>query len=206
MADLKPCPFCGGEAVATGVVRYHDKHEAWFSDGTRALVAHFCNCIACGITNRGLIGHQTQEKAIAAWNQRAPSSPSIEREVSMAFCPACFVEVTPEQADAQTNAARVLSEFAKTAPGRLPQRVQDAIAVVEGGRREVSGEASADGVPVVQAPAKVFTDGEIHAFYEAWEFEEADPGRLEFHSLVREIEHRVLERTRGVKGLDDAQQ
>lgn len=60
----------------------------------------------------------------------------------IAFCPACFVEVTPEQADEQTNAARVLAEFAKTAPGRLPQRVQDAIAVV------VSGAAG------TQPPAK----------------------------------------------------
>jgi hypothetical protein len=51
-------------------------------------------------------------------------------EPRMAFCPACFVEVTNEQAGQQINAARVLAEFAKTAPGRLPQRVQDAIAVV----------------------------------------------------------------------------
>ena len=53
-------------------------------------------------------------------------------DLRMAFCPACFVAVTPEQADHQMNAARVLAEFAKTAPGRLPQRVQDAIAVVLG--------------------------------------------------------------------------
>lgn len=48
----------------------------------------------------------------------------------MAFCPACFVEVTPEQAGQQIKAARVLAEFAKTAPGRLPSRVQEAIAAV----------------------------------------------------------------------------
>ena len=63
-----------------------------------------------------------------------------------------------------------------------------------------------DGVAVVHAPAQVFTDDEIHAFYEAWEFEEEDPGRLEFHSLVREIEHRVLERTAGVNPSHETQQ
>lgn len=31
----------------------------------------------------------------------------------------------------QINAARVLAELAKTAPGRLPQRMQDAIATVD---------------------------------------------------------------------------
>ena len=55
-----------------------------------------------------------------------------ENDPRMAFCPACFVEVTPEQADAQINAARVLSEFAKTAPGRLPSHVQEALAVIDG--------------------------------------------------------------------------
>jgi hypothetical protein len=42
--------------------------------------------------------------------------------------------------------------------------------------------------------APVLTHDEIDAFYEAWEFSEEDPGRLEFHSLVRETEYRVLAR------------
>ena len=64
----------------------------------------------------------------------------------------------------------------------------------------------ADGLGVLgPAPAKVFTDDEIHTFYEEWEFEEEDPGRLEFHRLVREVERRVLERTRGVAGTDGRQ-
>ena len=66
-----------------------------------------------------------------------PPTPGVtplqsENDPRMAFCPACFVEVTPEQAGAQINAARVLSEFAKTAPGRLPSRVQEALAVIDG--------------------------------------------------------------------------
>lgn len=38
----------------------------------------------------------------------------------------------PAEGQSVADAARVLAEFAKTAPGRLPQRVQDAIALAEG--------------------------------------------------------------------------
>lgn len=68
-------------------------------------------------------------------NDRVPEA-RPQQDYRMAFCPACFVEVTPEQAGAQINAAWVLAEFAKTAPGRLPQRVQDAIKVVNWGVKE----------------------------------------------------------------------
>lgn len=71
---LKPCPFCGGEASDTGVIRYDHKHEAFFKDGTRITEAFFCNCISCGVTNRGMLGHQTREKAITAWNRRSELS------------------------------------------------------------------------------------------------------------------------------------
>jgi hypothetical protein len=39
---------------------------------------------------------------------------------------------TADEAKQLAEAARVLAEFAKTAPGRLPQRVQDAIAIAAG--------------------------------------------------------------------------
>ena len=82
--DLLPCPFCGGEASSSGTVSYSDKHEAWFSDGTRITKAFYCNCIACGISNRGLLGQQTRDKAISAWNIRAsatsaPEQPAVTR-------------------------------------------------------------------------------------------------------------------------------
>jgi Lar family restriction alleviation protein len=70
-AELLPCPFCGGEPSANGSIRYHRSHEAWFADGTQILEAFYVNCISCGISNRGLLGHQTREKAIAAWNRRS---------------------------------------------------------------------------------------------------------------------------------------
>lgn len=72
--EVKPCPFCGGEASSSGVARYSDSHEAWFADGTRITEAFYCNCMVCGVSNRGLCGHQTQEKAITAWNTRSATS------------------------------------------------------------------------------------------------------------------------------------
>lgn len=71
MSELKPCPFCGGEASADGQVKYHGKHDAFWSDRKRITKAHYVNCMKCGISNRGLLGHRTQAAAIAAWNRRA---------------------------------------------------------------------------------------------------------------------------------------
>lgn len=84
------------------------------------------HCPECGV-NYGwhLIGCSRALDEAAA----TPSA-SSEPEPRMAFCPACFVEVTPEQEGQQVNAARVLAEFAKTAPGRLPSRVQEAVEFV----------------------------------------------------------------------------
>jgi len=59
-------------------VTYGNNHEAWFPDGTRVLSAFFCNCIQCGVTNKGLVGHQTREKAIAAWNRRIEAAQALE--------------------------------------------------------------------------------------------------------------------------------
>ena len=67
---LKECPFCGGEASDSGEASYSGNHEAWWSDGSVMLKAFFCNCIECGITNRGLMGHQIKTLAVKAWNKR----------------------------------------------------------------------------------------------------------------------------------------
>jgi len=71
---LLPCPFCGGEANPNGVARYSKDHEAWFADGTQVREAFFVNCLKCGVSNIGMIGYQTRDKAVAAWNKRFRSS------------------------------------------------------------------------------------------------------------------------------------
>jgi len=66
--QLKPCPFCRGEA-AFNTVQYSAKHvkeQGWAKD-----TFHGVNCIECGVNNRGLVGWDTPEEAAAAWNRRA---------------------------------------------------------------------------------------------------------------------------------------
>jgi hypothetical protein len=75
--DLLACPFCGGEASSSGVVRYQPKHEAWWKDGTRITKAYFCNCLTCGTTNKGLVGHQTPEAAVKHWNTRSLANADV---------------------------------------------------------------------------------------------------------------------------------
>ena len=71
---LLACPFCGGEASGTGTIKYAKTHEAWWKDGTRITEAHFCNCMKCGVTNKGLCGHQTPALAVAHWNTRSQAN------------------------------------------------------------------------------------------------------------------------------------
>lgn len=52
MSDLKPCPFCGGEAE---IERY--------------TIKPYVACMKCGCSMPDR--HQTAEQAIAAWNSRA---------------------------------------------------------------------------------------------------------------------------------------
>ena len=53
--ELKPCPFCGGEA---------HPDNTWILSGARKWVVH---CIKCGAS----IGfYETKKKAIEAWNRR----------------------------------------------------------------------------------------------------------------------------------------
>ena len=53
MDELKPCPFCGGQA---GIMRYHH------------IKAAFCFCTVCKV---GMPNMLTREEAIEAWNRRA---------------------------------------------------------------------------------------------------------------------------------------
>lgn len=70
--ELKPCPFCGG-AASIGEIRCTSSPNAHWSDGTECLHSFFGSCVACGSNTLSLgIGQQTRDKAIAAWNRRAP--------------------------------------------------------------------------------------------------------------------------------------
>ena len=56
MTDLKPCPFCGGEAEC---------HQ-WWSATISGDYATFCTKCGCGTDY-----YKTKAEAIAAWNARA---------------------------------------------------------------------------------------------------------------------------------------
>lgn len=73
--ELKPCPFCGGEASPNGVIRRSSSPDCRWSDGTECLEAFYCNCMKCGVKNGGALsgGYQTRENALTAWNARAES-------------------------------------------------------------------------------------------------------------------------------------
>lgn len=58
---ILPYPFCGGEASPDGKANYPDNHEArWSEDEVTITEAYYCNCMKCGIDNKGLIGHRTR--------------------------------------------------------------------------------------------------------------------------------------------------
>lgn len=78
MANLLPCPFCGGEA-AFGTVRYGDatvKEQRWEQD-----TFHLVNCVLCGADNQGVIGHRTQDAAAERWNRRAANRDALFDEM-----------------------------------------------------------------------------------------------------------------------------
>lgn len=57
--ELKPCPFCGGEAELTG----HQAPEFWV----------LCPTIGCKASSEGF---GDKKRAIAAWNTRHPAPPT----------------------------------------------------------------------------------------------------------------------------------
>lgn len=78
---LKPCPFCGGEAI-------YGKSEA--SGRVRAV------CVDCLASTDWLAG---TDEADAAWNRRAERTCSIVRdeEVGCWRCSECGWELTPDE-------------------------------------------------------------------------------------------------------------
>lgn len=71
--QLKPCPFCGGEASANGVCRWSRNPNTKWLDGTEVLEAFYVNCIQCQGRNSGNCGgFQTRAEAIEHWNTHAP--------------------------------------------------------------------------------------------------------------------------------------
>jgi len=59
MDDLKPCPFCGGEAKHY----HHSSHGGWSNTDSVCCTNEDCGCGTCL--------HETEASAIAAWNTRA---------------------------------------------------------------------------------------------------------------------------------------
>lgn len=71
MSDLKPCPFCGGEAILeSNKLRYGTIYSAY--------------CQKCGAETTGFSEHE----AVAAWNRRAQHMPTVDT-VEVVRCRDC---------------------------------------------------------------------------------------------------------------------
>ena len=68
--ELKPCPFCGGEA------QINERYRS----GTANRKMYWVNCKACGISqqNTNVSGYRYQSKAIDRWNRREPIDRIVE--------------------------------------------------------------------------------------------------------------------------------
>ena len=62
MAELKPCPFCGGEAEFFSDVTFTAETGEQIGE-----IKWFAWCTECS----ALVSADTKEKAIEAWNRRA---------------------------------------------------------------------------------------------------------------------------------------
>jgi len=65
--DIKPCPFCGGEA-SVGKITYGAscvEENKW-----KQATFYFVNCTVCGSDSKGLIGSHSETEAINKWNTR----------------------------------------------------------------------------------------------------------------------------------------
>lgn len=61
--ELKPCPFCGGEAKAYGIP-VHKHNFAGLPELGGGGFVECMNCTAC-------LSENSKEKAIEAWNRRS---------------------------------------------------------------------------------------------------------------------------------------
>ena len=66
MDKLKPCPFCG--------------HEAMSSHNTKYDFQVYCTNDSCFMSQIIMEGMETEDHARAAWNKRAPSVPAVPLE------------------------------------------------------------------------------------------------------------------------------
>ena len=71
MTNLKPCPFCGGEAVLTKIL-----NNFWMPQCRNNL------CMAGDEPN----DYDRKEQAIKAWNTRAPQWISVEDRLVVRLC------------------------------------------------------------------------------------------------------------------------
>ena len=66
MDDLKPCPFCGQEAM----ISYNSVYD----------FQAYCTNDSCFMSQIVMDGMETEEQAKAAWNKRVPSDPAVPLE------------------------------------------------------------------------------------------------------------------------------
>jgi len=72
--QLKPCPFCGGEAVLyheTNLIPVYDENGAYIGADIDASPA-YVECMDCGAMGQTFDNGEEEDgnKAVAAWNKR----------------------------------------------------------------------------------------------------------------------------------------
>lgn len=105
MSDLKPCPFCGGEAV--------------FHDCLRPPETYPCR-VYCDNCWAEVGGYSTEAEAIAAWNSRAErtcecvaeyaESPIDGKKIVLHRCSACHELMRPHMRYCPNCGAKVVGE------------------------------------------------------------------------------------------------
>ncbi len=83
--EIKPCPFCGGEA-SVGKSTYAKDSEIAVLKGQN--VFYSVNCHSCN-GRRNLIGEKSHKEAIEKWNQRVEVKPATPAPTQPEKCPKC---------------------------------------------------------------------------------------------------------------------